>query len=199
MNACVDIGIIPWTVWLTAKEAGRSFLNNLVKNPLLFIIFICSFMFEGQPKTVELNIKLMDNVLVNLINEFKRNQFPVLDIHLEWIYNSTVLTFLFTVLVRNGFPTAYEKIKKFIRTRNDPSIKDFIRIIHGSELSSIDKTELTSLFNLVNTLGQDNEKKELTNLIMERDFGGAKTLGKKIIISITERRKSRKTILKKQN
>lgn len=199
MNAYVDLGLMPWTVWLTAKKAGRSFLNNLVKNPILFIIFICSFMFEGKPRTEELNINLMDNVLVNLINEFKHNQFPVLNKQIEWIYNSTALTFLFTILVRNGFSTAYEKIKKFIRTRNDPSIKELIRIIHSSELSSINKTELKSIFNLVNTLGKDNEKKEFTNLITEHDFRGAKTLGRTIIISITERRKSRKITLKKQN
>jgi hypothetical protein len=199
MNAYVDLGLMPWTVWLTAKKAGRSFLNNLVNNPLLFIIFICSFMFEGKPRTEELTIDLMDNVLVNLINEIKRNQFPVLNKQIEWIYNSTTLTFLFTILVRNGFSTAYEKIKKFIRTRNDPSIKEFIRIIHSSELSSIDKIELKSIYNLVNTLGQDQEKREFTNLITEHDFRGAKTMGKTIIVSITQRRKSRKITLKKQN
>jgi len=196
MNAYVDLGLIPWTVWLTAKKTGRSFLINLVKNPILFIIFMCSFMFEGKSRTEELNINLMDNVLVNLINEFKQKQMPSLDKKLEWIYNSTTLTFLFTILVRNGFSTAYEKINKFIQTRNDPSIKEYIRIIDGSDL---DQRELKSIFHLVNTLGQDQEIRHFTKLIMERDFRGAKTMGKTIIVSIIQRRKSRKITLKKQN
>jgi hypothetical protein len=199
MNAYVELGLMPWTVWLTAKKTGRSFLNNLVNNPILFIIFICSFIFEGKPRTTELNIDLMDNLLVNLINEIKRNQFPVLNKNIEWIYNSTILTFLFTILVRNGFSTAYQKIKKLIRTRNDPSIKDFIRIIHSSELTKINKVELKSIFNLVNTLGQDQELRDFTYLISEHDFRGAKMLGKTIILSITDRRKARKITLKKQN